>query len=125
VAQAQQANDWARASQGLKGIKDYGGKAKYLLWWAPRAEKVVGQASSFAGILGEFTSAIDLYERSLQAGLPRDVAVSLVALSTAMKFVPVLGGMYGQIVDGIPGLVEWFRNLNEDYFRRIDQATRG
>lgn len=125
VAQAQQANDWAKASKALKDIKDYGGKAKHLLWWAPKAKIVVERASSFAGILGEFTSALDLYERGLQAGLPREVSASLVALRTAMQFVPVLGSMYGQIVDGIPGLVEWFKNLNEEYFRRIDRATRG
>jgi hypothetical protein len=125
VTQAQQANDWARASTALNGIKDYGGRVKYLLWWAPRARMVVERANSFAGILGEFTSALDLYQRGLQAGLPREVSASLVALRTAMQFVPVLGSMYGQIVDGIPGLVEWFRNLNEEYFRRIDRATRG
>ena len=71
VAQAQQANDWAKASKALKGIKDYGGKAKYLLWWAPKSKMVVERASSFAGILGEFTSALDLYERGFAQGSVR------------------------------------------------------
>jgi hypothetical protein len=116
--------EWERAGDTLEEIEDYAGKAESLLWWAPTARDWAGRVSSFAGVAADMHTALTTYEQGLQAGFPSNTAATIVALQYAMKFVPVLGSFYGQLAGAIPGFAIWYRGLLDDYFRRIDIATR-
>ncbi len=125
LARAQQAEDWDRVGKILGEIKKWGERAKPFLWFAPRAEARVGQASSFAGVLSQIHTGLTIYTRSRQAGFSEGMSTAITALRTAVGWVPVLGSFYGKAVEMIPGLATWYRGLIENRIRQIERAAAG
>lgn len=123
-SQEQQQRPWEEMRGTLDEMKTGLDRVKYFLWWSPRVRTGVEFGSSTIEVLTGFGDAIDMYERGVRAGLDPGLSGSLVALRQVMRFVPVLGDLYGSIVEGIPNLVDWYRNLHREYFERVDRASR-
>ena len=125
ISQAEQQDDWTTVGNVLTQVKDWGERAKPFLWWAPNAERHLGTTVTFAGALSNIHSGLTTYTNSRGAGFDPRTSAAIAALRTAVGWVPVLGDFYGAAIDMIPGLTIWFRNLVEDYCRRIDAAAAG
>ena len=97
---------------------------KYLLWWSPRIATEVGRGASVLGTLTGLRESMDMYERGLTAGLTPGLSASLVGLRRVMSYVPIVNTLYGSIVEGIPGLAGWYRDLIQNRIDPIEAASR-
>jgi hypothetical protein len=125
LAGAVSSDNWTRIGQVLGDMKTWGERAKPFLWWAPAVEHRLGQAVTLADVLGNIHTAATMYTNSRSAGFDPRSAAALTALRTAVGFIPVLGDFYGQAVEMIPGLANWFRGLIQERVRRLDAAASG
>jgi len=124
LSDAQGRDDWRTVGTVLSEIKDWGERAKPFLWWAPSVQRRLGTAVTFADALSNIHTGLTTYRSAVGAGFDNRAAAALVALRTAVGWVPVLGSFYGAAIDMIPGLLIWFRGLVDDHLRRIDAEPR-
>ncbi len=124
LSEAQGRDDWRTVGTVLSEIETWGGRAKPPLWWAPNLQRSVGTAVTFADALSNIHTGLTTYGSAVGAGFDNRTAAALVALRTAVGFVPVLGSFYAAAIDMIPGLAIWFRGLVDDHLWRIEAPLR-
>lgn len=122
--QREQQRPWEELKGTLDEMKTGLDRVKHFLWWTPRVRTGVEFGSSAIDVVTGFGDAIDMYDRGIRAGMDPGLSASLVGLRQVMRFVPVLGDMYGSIVEGIPNLVDWYSGLIRNRVQQIERATR-
>jgi hypothetical protein len=145
LAAAIKSKNGKQTSDNLHTIANYAGKAKKLLFLAPKMNDryayygnyvelrggnstgvlAASSTKTFLGALTDLDTFLSVHDQALRTGIfDNQTATAFAALTVALGYVPVLGGFYAEMVKNLPGFFANFAAMNEDYYKNLDRVVR-
>jgi hypothetical protein len=135
------AANWKTISKSLALVSENAGRASQYFWLAPatasafskggvlsskaslypgKGESVLAITAKISGYATRVFQAGDEFVKYKRTGMSTEDAIGMVALKTALGYLPVLGNFYAEALDLVPGMKKWFLAIIKDHTARID-----